>query len=78
MQASLAHHPTPRMTAAQLLKGWGWRLRLHALKCGAIRANGTAAGDGSDLYVATYILSKSTASQRIPPATGSRPSTPGS
>jgi hypothetical protein len=36
MQASLADDPTPGTIAAQLLKGWGWRLEFHAPEDGAI------------------------------------------
>jgi hypothetical protein len=37
MQASLAHDPTPRRSAAKLLEGWGGRrLAFHALEHGVV------------------------------------------
>jgi hypothetical protein len=50
MDAVLAHDPTPRCTAAKLLKGWTRRLRL-AGEVDAIRPGRTAARDGGESSV---------------------------
>ena len=49
MQTSLADNPAPRMTAAQLLEGRGWRCALHALEDDDFRARRTAARGGGEI-----------------------------